>query len=80
MYQGEEWGLCNVPREWKEEEYKDIESIQELKAERMYRQRKTGEEDPDISDVLRNLRQTARDNGRTPMQVCLDCFQYNETH
>ena len=69
IYQGQEMGLCNVPRDWKEEEYKDIETIQNLEGERDHRRRKTGEEDPDMSDYLQGIRETARDNGRTPIQV-----------
>ncbi len=61
--------MCNVPREWGEEEYKDIEAIQFLEGEREYRRRQTGEKNPDVSDCLASLRRTARDNGRTPMQV-----------
>ncbi|ORY32235.1 glycoside hydrolase superfamily [Naematelia encephala] len=68
MYQGQEIGLCNVPRDWPEEEYIDVESIANLQSEREYRRRKTGEQNPDMSDMLKSLRQTARDNGRTPMQ------------
>ncbi|ORX36066.1 putative hydrolase [Kockovaella imperatae] len=68
IYQGQEWGLCNVPRSWGEEEYKDIETIQEIEGERQHRKKATGEANPDVSDVLKYMRQTARDNGRTPMQ------------
>lgn len=71
VYQGQEMGLCNVPRNWGEEEYKDIETIQNLEGEREYRRKTTGEKDPDMSDVLKDIRQTARDNGRTPIQVSL---------
>jgi glycosidase len=69
MYQGQEIGLCNVPREWGEEEYKDIETIQYLQGEREFRRKTTGEKNPDVSDVLKSMRQCARDNARTPMQV-----------
>lgn len=69
VYQGQEWGLCNVPRDWSIEEYKDIETIQNLEGEREYRRKQQGVEDPDMSDVIKDMRETARDNGRTPMQV-----------
>jgi len=72
VYQGQEMGLCNVPRNWGEEEYKDIETIQNLEGERAYRRKTTGVEDPDMTDVLKDIRDTARDNGRTPMQVSGD--------
>lgn len=67
VYQGAEIGLCNVPESWGEEEYKDIETIQHLQGEREYRKRQGKSED--VSDVLKEMRLTARDNGRTPMQV-----------
>ena len=73
VFQGQEYGMINVPRDWPEEEYKDVETIQLVQGEREYRKRKTGEANPDVSDVLRGIRQTARDNGRTPMQVGLIC-------
>jgi glycosidase len=73
IYQGQEIGLCNVPRDWAEEEYKDIETIQALDGERDFRWKQNGKkgkpEDIDVSDVMRDMRWTARDNGRTPMQV-----------
>ena len=68
IYQGQEIGMCNVPRDWGEEEYKDIETIKFIEGERAHRRAATGKE-PDMSDVLRSIRQTARDNARTPMQV-----------
>ncbi|KAL7424802.1 hypothetical protein Q5752_000486 [Cryptotrichosporon argae] len=68
VYQGQEIGLCNVPRNWPEDEYKDVATIQYLEGERVYRRQTTGEADPDMSDCLRGIRRTARDNGRTPMQ------------
>ncbi|KAK4688709.1 hypothetical protein P7C73_g1403, partial [Tremellales sp. Uapishka_1] len=68
IYQGEEIGMSNVPRDWSEKEYKDIESIQNLQGERAHRRKVQGKEDVDVSDVLESMRLTARDNGRTPMQ------------
>lgn len=73
VYQGEEIGLCNVPRDWPEEEYKDIETKQGIEGERRHRWIQGGQkgkmEDVDVRDVLQAMRWTARDNGRTPMQV-----------
>jgi glycosidase len=73
IYQGEEIGLCNVPRDWAEEEYKDIETIQAMDGERDFRWKQNGKKgeakDVDVSDILQEMRWTARDNGRTPMQV-----------
>lgn len=72
VYQGQEIGLCNVPRNWGEEEYKDIETIQHIEGEREWR-RENNQSD-DVSDVLKEMRETARDNGRTPMQVSADAL------
>jgi hypothetical protein len=69
IYEGQELGLANVPREWGVEEYKDIETIQHMQGELDYR-RKMGKEE-DKEGLLREMRMTARDNGRTPMQVRL---------
>lgn len=83
IYQGEEIGLCNVPRGWAEEEYKDIETIQALDGERDFRWKQNGKKgsakDVDVSDVLRDMRWTARDNGRTPMQVSPSSMQYRRS-
>lgn len=67
VYQGQEMGQINVPREWGEEEYKDCQTIQHLEGEREY-QRRAGQKE-DVTEALRYLRQVARDNGRTPVQV-----------
>jgi hypothetical protein len=61
--------MVNVPHDWPEEEYKDIETIQWLEGEREFRRKTNGGQEPDISDVLKAARVTARDNGRTPVQV-----------
>jgi glycosidase len=68
VYQGQELGMCNVPRDWPTEEYKDVETRQFIEGETEYRKR-AGDPNPDMKDVLKSLRMTARDNGRTPMQV-----------
>lgn len=71
VYQGQELGQINVPPSWGEEEYKDIESIQLLEGERAYLERsgiKGREAEEYMARVFRDLRQTARDNGRTPVQ------------
>lgn len=65
--------MCNVPRDWPESEYIDIETIQEIEGERQHRWEQNGRkgkvEDVDASDVVKAMRWVARDNGRTPMQV-----------
>ncbi|RSH78836.1 uncharacterized protein EHS24_001757 [Apiotrichum porosum] len=71
VFQGQENGQINMPHSWGEEEYKDIESVEifEGERERLKREGATQAEiDERIKWVLGNLRETARDNGRTPMQ------------
>lgn len=71
IFEGQEMGQINVPPSWGEEEYKDVESIQLLQGERDYLKRAgiTGAKaDEYMKKVLADLRMTARDNGRTPMQ------------
>lgn len=69
IYQGQEIGMVNIPSEWGEEEYKDIEAVQNLQGERVYLEKQGVTGDEAMKDVLKSLRMTARDNGRTPMQV-----------
>lgn len=71
LYQSEELGQINMPPSWGHEEYKDVATKNYWK--RVYEERKRegggkGEE-PDMSDVMKDLRQKARDNARTPVQV-----------
>ncbi|KAF8308292.1 glycoside hydrolase superfamily [Cantharellus anzutake] len=54
VYQGEELGMANMPPSWGIEEYKD--------------KRRENSENPDMSDILKDLRKKARDNARTPVQ------------
>ncbi|WVQ69633.1 uncharacterized protein L199_007853 [Kwoniella botswanensis] len=68
IYQGQELGMINVPRDWNIAEYKDVETIHNFEAEVEHRKAKSGQTNPDISDLLEHNRMTARDNGRTPMQ------------
>ncbi|KAL1798837.1 hypothetical protein ACET3X_002874 [Alternaria dauci] len=64
VYQGEEIGMRNVPKDWKPEEYKDIESINFFKKYRdLY---------PDDAEkqalAAEIMQRKARDSARTPMQ------------
>ncbi|KAJ9118658.1 hypothetical protein QFC22_003878 [Naganishia vaughanmartiniae] len=68
VYQGEDIGMCNMPKDWGFEEYKDVATLQWIDGVREKRQKETGEEDPDLSDLLPYMRAKARDNARTPMQ------------
>lgn len=58
VYQGEELGMTNCPFE--EEEYRDVEAINELKYAREHKL--------DDKAVLHGLKHAGRDNSRTPMQ------------
>ncbi|KIY53979.1 glycoside hydrolase family 13 protein [Fistulina hepatica ATCC 64428] len=70
VYQGQELGLRNFPRSWGLEEYKDIASQNYWSKGRIKirRQRQSGSEDVDMTDVLDALQKKARDHGRVPMQ------------
>lgn len=64
IYQGEEFGMGNVPASWPPEEYKDVESINYW--------RKMNDLYPGDDEKLRYARHVmqkmARDNARTPVQ------------
>lgn len=68
VYQGEDIGMCNMPRDWGFEEYKDIATLQWIQGEKEKRQKATEEENPDLSDLLEQMRAKSRDNARTPVQ------------
>ncbi|EJT98285.1 alpha amylase [Dacryopinax primogenitus] len=67
VYQGEEIGMRNMPKQWGIEEYTDCKT-------RMYwnevlnHRRTTSTPNPDMSDILADLSLKARDHARTPMQ------------
>ncbi|CAN8096832.1 unnamed protein product [Discula destructiva] len=64
IYQGQEIGMVNMPREWPIEEYKDIEALG------FYEHvKRTTDKDPDaLAEVVQNLAILGRDNARTPFQ------------
>ncbi|KAF8338323.1 alpha-glucosidase, partial [Cantharellus anzutake] len=66
VYQGEELGMANVPPSWGIEEYKDVATQSYWKA--ILEKRRENSENPDMSDILKDLRKKARDNARTPVQ------------
>lgn len=72
IFQGQEMGMINVPWSWSEKEYKDVESVQYLAGERA-RLKREGADDAAVEEhilqCVKELRMTARDNGRTPIQV-----------
>lgn len=61
--------MVNLPADWGEAEYKDVEAMQNMAGEREYLSRNGLEDEVTMKKVLQSLRMTARDNGRTPMQV-----------
>ncbi|CAE6481677.1 unnamed protein product [Rhizoctonia solani] len=67
IYQGEEIGATNVPREWGIEEYKDVATIN-FYAEELQVRTASGVDKPDMSDVMDGINRKARDNARVPMQ------------
>ncbi|KAF8990723.1 glycoside hydrolase family 13 protein [Cyathus striatus] len=68
IYQGQELGLKNFPRSWGVEEYKDVATINYWNQMLEKRRKETGEEHPDMSDVLDGFAKKARDHARVPMQ------------
>ncbi|KAJ7669661.1 glycoside hydrolase family 13 protein [Mycena rosella] len=68
VFQGEELGLKNFPRSWGIEEYKDVATQNWYHAILEKRQRESGKDDVDMSDILDGLQKKARDHGRVPMQ------------
>ncbi|RYO56963.1 Alpha-glucosidase [Alternaria arborescens] len=64
VYQGEEIGMRNVPKDWKPEEYKDIESINFFKK---YRDMYPGDAEKQAL-AAEIMQRKARDSARTPMQ------------
>ncbi|KAJ7103939.1 glycoside hydrolase family 13 protein [Mycena epipterygia] len=68
IFQGQELGLKNFPREWGIEEYKDVASQNWYRRVLQKRKRESGKDDVDMSDILDGLQKKARDHGRVPMQ------------
>ena len=64
VYQGEELGMRNVPKEWDPEEYKDIESINFWKKSKALYSVNSQK----MSEAQEVLIKKARDHARTPMQ------------
>ena len=64
LYQGQEIGMINIPGDWPDHEYKDIESINYAT-----RMRKVSNDDPTVmAKAVKGMSQVARDNARTPVQ------------
>ncbi|CEF78788.1 hypothetical protein FGSG_03890 [Fusarium graminearum PH-1] len=67
LLQGQEIGMANVPESWKIEDYIDVEGLNYYNSQ--LEKRGLG---ADMSDIMREMRLKARDNGRLPMQWTAD--------
>ncbi|THV01321.1 glycoside hydrolase family 13 protein [Dendrothele bispora CBS 962.96] len=67
VFQGQELGLKNAPRSWKIEDYPDVASQNWYKKVFEERRKTTGEDHPDMDDVMEGLHMKARDHARIPM-------------
>ncbi|OBT64767.1 hypothetical protein VE03_06511 [Pseudogymnoascus sp. 23342-1-I1] len=66
IYQGQEIGMINAPKEWPIEEYKDIEALNYYNEARALSL--SGEDPSRLPIVTRGLQILGRDHGRMPMQ------------
>ncbi|KAM3420910.1 hypothetical protein BST61_g4145 [Cercospora zeina] len=64
LYQGQEIGMVNIPKDWPISEYIDVES----QAYWELWKKRNGSESEKISNALVGLQHLSRDNARTPMQ------------
>ncbi|CAL3969805.1 hypothetical protein PZA11_007621 [Diplocarpon coronariae] len=63
VYQGQELGMCNVPKEWGIEEYKDLMTLNHWGV------LNSRTKDPELlKEAMGEYQKKARDNARTPMQ------------
>uniref|UniRef100_A0A8H7ND26 Glycosyl hydrolase family 13 catalytic domain-containing protein n=1 Tax=Bionectria ochroleuca TaxID=29856 RepID=A0A8H7ND26_BIOOC len=62
VYQGQEIGMTNVPKDWPMEEYKDVDCLNHWSLFKDTADEKAKEE------LKRNYQKKSRDNARTPMQ------------
>lgn len=62
IYQGQEFGMCNVPRDWPVEEYLDINTINYVK------NFKATNGERGLDKLMDSINLLARDNARTPVQ------------
>ncbi|KAH8804605.1 alpha-glucosidase [Xylogone sp. PMI_703] len=64
IYQGQEIGMINVPKDWPIEDYKDIEGLNFYRAV----EKRTGGDPKALKHVMGSLQIIGRDNARVPMQ------------
>ncbi|KAG7566929.1 hypothetical protein FFLO_01308 [Filobasidium floriforme] len=67
LYQGEELAMKNVPEDYRIEDLLDVQTIAYIRRIKTARAAESGEAEPDMSDIMRDLRIKARDNGRLPV-------------
>lgn len=64
LYQGQEIGMINIPKDWTIADCRDIESINHYK----YVEKHTQRNKKALDKVMKGIHTTGRDNARTPMQ------------
>ncbi|EON68472.1 hypothetical protein W97_07682 [Coniosporium apollinis CBS 100218] len=64
LYQGQEIGMVNIPKDWPIEEYKDIDALKYYK----FVSERTNGNQAELDAALESLNYFGRDNARTPMQ------------
>lgn len=65
IYQGQDIGMVNVPKEWTIDEYKDVATQLYYKAETSKRE---NVDSAFLAELMTGIQHKARDNARTPMQ------------
>ncbi|CAG7920725.1 unnamed protein product [Penicillium olsonii] len=64
IYQGQEIGMVNAPKEWTIDEYKDIDSLNYYQMTRQV----TNDDPVELENAMVSLQHLARDHSRLPMQ------------
>lgn len=67
VFQGQDIGMINLPKEWGIEEYGDVVSEMHYRQEKEKKQMATGNPEPDMGDVMNDIWRRGRDHARTPM-------------
>lgn len=68
IFQGQEIGMINLPKEWGIDEYTDVVSQMHYKQEKQKKISAGGPSEPEMDDVMRDIHKRGRDHGRSPMQ------------
>lgn len=64
IYQGQEIGMTNIPKDWPIDDYRDIETLNYYNSVK----RKSGNSPISMEKAMEGIRQVSRDHGRTPVQ------------